>query len=262
MRAGVSGVPLGLAILAEQWLAYRRAAARANRDNTGQNEEEADMYNATAPMPRYIMWAFAISLTATIGTASAIYNTPAKAKGIKTDLVVAYQCTAPNATQFFVGAGIISACTPPFPTTNSNPANVTTFGPKGKATIKVGVANGDIKVGIKALDLLNNGMAANGINLGAKADRVIATSGTCAPGLPPQPAPLPGTECTSTDISPLFSALLSIPCTSGKCQLKTTVNTIVPGAISVGSLANTEIGGIGLTDPDGDVAFTSGLFIP
>jgi hypothetical protein len=44
--------------------------------------------------------------------------------------------------------------------------------------------------------------------------------------------------------------------------LKTTVNTIVPGAVSAGGLVNTEIGGIGLTDPDGDVAFTSGLFVP
>jgi hypothetical protein len=185
-----------------------------------------------------------------------------KAKGFKTDLVVAYGCTAPNATQFFVGAGIIAACMPPVPTTMTNPANVTTFGPKGKASIKVSVATGDIKVGIKAIDILNNGTPANGINLGAAANRVIVTSGNCAPGLPPQAAPVPGSECTSTDISSLFTAIFSIPCTSGKCVLKTTVNTIVPGAVSAGGLVNTEIGGIGLTDPDGDVAFTSGLFVP
>jgi hypothetical protein len=203
-----------------------------------------------------------LSVITFAGAASAVYNTPSKAKGIKTDLVVAYSCTAPNATQFFAGAGVISACTPPPPTTNTNTTNETTFGPKGSANIAVSVGKGDIKVAIKAGDIQNNGVPADAISLGAKADRVVATSGDCAPGVPPQAAPVPGTECSSQDISSLFTAIFSIPCTAGKCQLKTSVNTIVPGALSSGGVVQTEIGGIGLSDPDGDLAFTSGLFIP
>src|SRR5262245_34495479 len=149
---------------------------------------------------RLIVGVVAVSVLAVAGTASAVYNTPSKAKAIKTDLVVAYNCTVPNATQFFAGAGVISSCTPPFATTNTNPANVTTFGIKGAANVQVSVAKGDLKVGIKTADTLNNGVPANAVNLGAKANRVVSTSGNCAPGVPPQPAPVPGTECTSTDI--------------------------------------------------------------
>jgi hypothetical protein len=197
------------------------------------------------------------------GTAPAVYNVPAKAKKIKDDMVVAYNiCVAPNATQFFAGTGIIGACTPPTPTTNTNATNVTTFGIKGAANVQAGVITGDIKIGIKALDILNNGVPANSINLGTSTSRVVATSGNCAPGAPPQPAPVPGTECTSTDLSSLFGAIFSVPCTAGKCQLKTTVNTIIPGAITAGGKINIELAGVSLNDPDGDRAFTVGLFLP
>ncbi len=213
---------------------------------------------------RFVASATALSVAAVMsaGSALAAYNTPSKSKQIKADLVVSYKpCAAPNATQFFAGAGIITACTPPVPTTNTNPTNVTTFGPKGAANVAIQLGKGDIKVGIKASDVLNNGSPAS-VNLGAVAGSVVATSGSCAPGIPPQAAPVPGTECTSTDISTLFTAILSIPCTAGKCALKTTINTIVPGAITVGSKANTAIGGVGLSDPDGDPAFVQGLFLP
>jgi hypothetical protein len=210
---------------------------------------------------RVLVFSVILGVTASAGIAFAAYNTPAKAKKLKVDLTVAYDCTAPNATAFFAGAGILVACSPPVPVTNTNPANVTTFGIKGAANVQVGVATGDLKVGVKALDVLNNGMPAN-VSLGMSAARVLTTSGTCAPGLPPQPAPVPGTECTSTDIASLFSGLFAVPCVAGKCQLKTSVNTLVPGAITAGGKIVTEIGGISIDDPDGDRAFTQGLLIP
>ena len=212
---------------------------------------------------RFVVLATTVSMIVSAGTAPAVYNTPAKAKKIKDDMVVAYAvCVAPNATQFYSGAGIITACTPPVPLTNANGTNITTFGLKGAANIQAGVATGDLKVGIKALDILNNGVPANSINLGSSVSRVVVTGGNCAPGVPPQPAPVPGTDCTSTDLSSLFGGIFSIPCVAGKCQLKTTVNTIIPGAITAGSKTLIEIAGISLTDPDGDRAFTVGLFLP
>lgn len=213
---------------------------------------------------KFVASAAALSVAAVMsaGSALAAYNTPSKSKMIKTDLVVSYApCALPNASQFFAGAGIIPACNPPVPTTNADPTNVTTFGPKGAANVQIQVGKGDIKVGIKASDVLNNGLPAT-LPLGTVADTVVATSGSCAPGLPPQPLPVAGTECTSTDISSLFTAILSVPCTAGKCALKTTINTIVAGAITLGNKANTQIGGVGLSDPDGDPAFVQGLFLP
>jgi hypothetical protein len=212
---------------------------------------------------RIVLLGAIASLATFTGTALAVYNTPAKAKTLKVDMVVAYACTAPNASSCLGGScALIPACTPPVARTNTNPANVTTFGPKGSANATIGVGKGDLKIGIKAGDVLNNGVPANAVSLGSVSGTVIATSGNCAPGLPPQPAPVPGTECTSTNLGPLFSAVFTVPCTAGKCALKTTVNTIVPGTVTIGGLANTQIDGIGLSDPDGDLAFVTGVFIP
>jgi hypothetical protein len=202
-----------------------------------------------------------LALVGTGGLALAAYNVPFKAKKMKMDLAVAYECTAPNATQFFAGAGIIAACNPPAPATDSNPTNKTTFGPKGAANVSLSVAKGDMKVAVKASDVQNNGVAANSINLGSQATDVIATSSNCAPGTPPQAMPT-GIDCTSQDIGALFSAILAVPCTAGKCQLKTSINTIAPGAITAGGMVNITLGQIGLTDPDGDLAFATGVFIP
>lgn len=193
--------------------------------------------------------------------AFATFNVPAKASLLKINLAVAYNvCTSPNATQFQGPAGL-PACTPPVATTTNNPTNVTTFGPKGTAQAVISVVPGDIKIGIKASGVLNNGVPANGINLKAATTSVIATSNNCHTGTPPQ-SPPPNADCTSQNIGPLFSAIFNVPCTNGTCALKSTVNTIIPGAITSGTSANTQISGIGLADPDGDMAFQEGLFIP
>jgi hypothetical protein len=205
-----------------------------------------------------------LALAGASAMAIAAYNTPAKAKGIKTDLVVAYHvCPGPaNATQFF-GNAPLPACTPPNPVTNDNPTNEVTFGPKGSMNVAVALGSGDIKFAFKGADVQNNGSPFTG-NLTAAAKSVISTSNACAAGAPPQPKPAPGAgiDCTSEDLGALFSAVFEVPCTAGKCGLKSSVNTIAPNSVSSGSLANTQISGIGMQDPDGDVAFTSGLFIP
>jgi len=202
-----------------------------------------------------------IAVVALAASASATFNVPAKASSLKVNLVVAYNvCTSPNATQFQGAAGL-PACTPPVASTTNNPTNVTTFGPKGIAQAVVSVAKGDIKIAIKASGVLNNGVPANAINLKATTTSVVATSNNCHTGTPPQ-SPPPNADCTSEDLGPLFSAVFNVPCTNGTCALKSTVNTIIPGTITSGNSANTEISGIGLADPDGDEAFHEGLFIP
>jgi hypothetical protein len=205
--------------------------------------------------------ALAASLVLTAGAAMAAYNTPAKAKKLKVDLSVAYNVCggSPNASLVF-GMAPLPACTPPVPTTSNNPTNLTTFGPKGAASVQIGVATGDLKIGIKSIDVLNNGVPANSINLTAVSQTVVSTSGNCAMGLG-NPTP-DGTECTSQNIGPLFSAVFPVPCLAGKCALKTSVNTLLPGTITIGGKANTNISGIGLADPDGDLAFTEGIFLP
>lgn len=204
----------------------------------------------------------ALATIALAGTTTTVpYPIPKKASGIKLNLVTAYNvCASPNATQFQAGIGL-PACSPPVPTTTNNPLNDVEFGPKGLAQVGVSVSKGDIKIAIKASDIKNNGVAANGINLKATTASVIATSTNCHTGLPPQSPPA-NAYCTSTDLGPLFSAVFSVPCTAGKCALASTVNTIIPGTVMTGSQANTELSGIGLSDPDGDLTFHEGLFLP
>jgi hypothetical protein len=205
-----------------------------------------------------------LALAGASALAIAAYNVPVKAKAIKTDMVVAYHvCSgSPNATAFF-GNAPLPACMPPNPQTNDNPTNEVTFGPKGSMNIAVALGKGDIKIAVKGADIQNNGAPFDG-SLTAAAASVISTSSSCAAGAPPQPKPAPGAgiDCTSIDLGTLFSAVFAVPCTAGKCGLKSSVNTIAPNSVSTGSVANTQISGIGMQDPDGDLAFTSGLFIP
>jgi len=213
---------------------------------------------------RWLAVAAGLSLAGASAVAIATYNTPLKAKTIKTDLVVAYKtCAAPNATMFFSNTPL-PACTPPSPVTATNATHVVTFGPKGSMNIAASLGSGDIKVAVKGSDIQDNGMPSNS-NLKAAATSVISTVNNCAPGAPPQSPPPPGgaVDCTGQDLSFLFSAVIVVPCAAGKCSLKSSINTIIgPGAISTGTLANTQISGIGMKDGDGDIAFTSGLLIP
>jgi len=213
---------------------------------------------------RWLAVAASLALAGVSAVAIAAYNTPSKAKTIKTDLVVAYHvCSGPpNATQFFGTTGL-PACTPPSPVTADNGAHVVTFGPKGAMNVAVALGSADIKLAVKGSDIMENGMPSNG-NLKAAAASVITTVDSCAAGAPPQSMPPPGggIDCTSQDLGLFFSAVITVPCVAGKCSLKSSINTIIPGSITGGTLANTAISGIGMKDADGDLAFTSGLFIP
>jgi hypothetical protein len=216
-------------------------------------------------LSKWLVVAAGLSLAGGSAVAIAAYNTPSKAKTIKTDMVVAYHvCSGtPNATMFF-GTTPLPGCTPPSPMTADHAAHLVTFGPKGSMNLAVALGSGDIKVAVKGSDIMDNGSPAS-INLKAAASSVISTVNSCAnmAGATSPPAPGTGVDCTGQDLSFLFSAVIGIPCVAGKCSLKSSINTIIgAGAITTGSLANTQISGISVKDPDGDIAFTSGLFIP
>src|SRR5262245_20375466 len=130
---------------------------------------------------RWLAVAAGLSLAGASAVAIATYNTPLKAKTIKTDLVVAYKtCAAPNATMFFSNTPL-PACTPPSPVTATNATHVVTFGPKGSMNIAASLGSGDIKVAVKGSDIQDNGMPSNS-NLKAAATSVISTVNNCAPG--------------------------------------------------------------------------------
>jgi hypothetical protein len=192
---------------------------------------------------------------AAAGPVLATHNAPVKAKSIKVDLATAYNaCTGtPNDTQ---GTTLpLPACHPPVPTTNTNPTHKLSFGPKGSANLAVSAGNGDLKLSVKSSDILDNGVTiADGQQVGLHIDHTISTADSCSSG--------DTNGCTTIDVGPLFNNQFKATCTSGKCTLKTTVNTLSPGQISAGDRVNITFAGVGINDQDGDLAFSEGLFIP
>jgi len=205
-------------------------------------------------MRKVLLGAAGVSMLMVAGQAMAAYNTPAKAKGLKLDLAVAYNtCLAPNDTSG--SAPPLPACHPAVPTTNTNGTHKVSYGLKGAANLQVGVATGDIKIGVKSADIDDNGvLIADGQQLGLHLDHAVATTTNCASADPG--------GCSTQDLGLLFSNVFKAGCLKGKCTLKTTVNTVTPGQITAGAKVNITISGLGLSDQDGDLAFSEGLFIP
>lgn len=197
----------------------------------------------------------ACAVLAAATSAPAQHNAPLKAKGLKIDLVSAYNaCVAANDNQ---GSNPpLPACHPPTPSTNANGTHKVTFGPKGTANLQVQVTSGDIKLKVKTADILDNGVTiADGQQLGLHIDSAISTSNACQSGDP--------AGCTTIDLGALFNNQFKATCLKGKCTLSSTVNTLLgTNTISAGNRANISIAGAGINDQDSDVAFREGLFIP
>ena len=205
-------------------------------------------------MRELLVGAAGLSMLMVAGPALAQYNVPAKAKALKLDLAVAYNaCAVANDTTG--SAPPLPACHPAVPTTNTTATHKVSYGLKGAANIQVGVATGDIKIGVKSADIQDNGvLIADGQQLGLHIDHTVSTTSNCASADPG--------GCSTIDIGALFNNVFKTTCLKGKCTLKTTVNTLTPGQITAGAKVNISLAGLGLNDQDGDLAFAEGLFIP
>jgi hypothetical protein len=189
--------------------------------------------------------------------AFAQHNEPVKAGVVQDSQVLKYDaCTVPNTYASLAGTPF-PACNPPTPTTLTDLTNIISFGAKGNLTLIVKAGKGDVAVVAKGSDILRNASAANGAQLiFASASDIQVTSDSCNP----DPNANGTDPCTWTPIpSALF--ILPVTCTSGKCALKTTINTQIPGTLSSGSNAGIELPGLVALDNDGDVATISGIVV-
>jgi hypothetical protein len=188
-----------------------------------------------------------VAIVAAASVAGAIPFQPLKAKLAKVSMVVAYdQCVAPAPDH---RPPVTSSCTSPVASTANNGANVTTFGPDGQLLVQLKTAKGDLKVVAKGKDIVNNGSSYTGsLNLAVMLrmtdDANVGPSFT-APG-------------TVVD----FGFTVPIGCVAGVCKASTTFNALAVGLFAEGEAANVEIVRLQVEDPDGEVAFRPGLFVP
>jgi hypothetical protein len=200
-----------------------------------------------------------LMMAVTATTVLATHNHPLKAKGLKLDLAVAYNaCGVSNDSQGTTPP--LPACHPPVQTSSTNSAHVLTFGIKGAANVQVAVGTGDIKLKVKSADIhdsavAGNGVIADGSQLGLHVDHAISTSDACTSGDP--------AGCSTIDLGPLFNGQFKATCLAGKCTINSTINTLLGSpTIMAGDKVNISVGGVGINDQDGDLAFSEGLFIP
>jgi hypothetical protein len=190
-----------------------------------------------------------LALTAGVGllasVAFATHNEPAKAKGLKMELVTGYSaCTSPNKSTPGLG---IPACSPPV-------RNDSVCGfDGGKGSVKAKVITGDIKLQAKA----------KGLSAGCEGQTLCpvvsfrVTTDNCVPG---------SVDCTAVDLTNFQVGFPPAGCcvvSGGACKIKTTLNSNLPGAVSAGNRAGIEIHGCGLQRSSASgPAFTCGLFVP
>jgi len=162
-------------------------------------------------------------------------------------MVVAYdQCTSPASTH---RPPLGPSCTPPVASSANNGSNVTTFGPDGQLQVQLKMAKGDVKVVAKGKDIVNNGTSYTGsLNLIA----IIRLTDNANVGAS---YTTPGTVLD-------FSFGVPIGCVDGVCKASTTFNAIAAGLFAEGEASNIEIVRLDVEDPDGEVAFRPGLFVP
>ena len=157
------------------------------------------------------------------GVALAGHNEPKEAKEFKTSLVRAFAaCTAPN--DFTLNPGL-PACMPAIPEDSVcliDPVN-------GFGELLVQVLNGDVKIQV----IVDKMIGCDGETLDAVAT-VQVTTDNCAFGA----------DCTSVVVPdlPVASCVVS----GGKCEIDTTVNTVMPGSFVVGDNVGIEVLGCGL----------------
>jgi hypothetical protein len=196
------------------------------------------------------------------------YPRPRGATPLRASLVPAFkQCTAPNRTH---GAPLSSgSCKPPAQT--SSAATVGTPDANGKAANSVGyvlysVIPGDVRVSVSLSDVRRAGdLADYSGSLQARptvreTDRYNGSSGNEAGTVTDFPFPI-NAGCSGTPD----------PAVGATCEVGTTVDAVVPGAIRAGDRAIWELGAIEVYDggADGDPATADntlfarqGLFVP
>jgi hypothetical protein len=172
-------------------------------------------------------------------------NVPKKANKYQATIVQGVEaCTVANTIA--PGALMTPACDPVVP---SDPNCL--FDAKGGGKV-LAKAKDDIKIVAKLKKLVNEGAnSCEGETLCAVAS-IRTTADACGTGNP----------CTTIDQDDLPLGLACCQVQKGKCKIKTTVNTALPGALVPGNRTEFTIGQVGLkrTGSSG-VAFRAGLFL-
>lgn len=189
---------------------------------------------------RRIHWiaAGALALSLTASAAMAADGEPGKAGKYQSNLINASDnCVAPTETT--LGALPLPACP-----AGDNPA--CTFGDKGQAKVQA-KAKTDVALGLKIKGLENcpDGTVLQAFASFKSTTNNCSVSSRCTTASVPA-FPIPGATCTVSN---------------GGCQIKTTLNTLVPGIITVGENTAIELGTIGVGVGTVNVA-VAGLLIP
>jgi hypothetical protein len=154
-------------------------------------------------------------------------NPPKKAKKYSIEVVQGMSvCTAANTTA--PGLLATAACDPPVP---ADPGCV--FGLKGKGKVSAKSATGDIAIQAKltGLDLACVGESLCAVSGVRTTVNGCASTGSCS-------------TVTQVDL-PLGGACCTVDA-KGKCAIKTTVNSVLPGAITTGNVSEFTLGEVGL----------------
>jgi len=197
-------------------------------------------------MKRKIALAATVALGFAFAAAPAIgqlRNVPKKANKYQATIVQGVEaCTAANTT----APGLLGtpACDPVVP---SDPNCV--FDAKGGGKV-LAKSKDDIKIQAKLKKLVNEGAnSCEGETICAVAS-VRTTSNGC----------LSGNPCTTIDQNDLPLGVACCTVQKGKCKIKTTVNTALPGALVQGNQTEIIVGQVGLIRTGGPgVAFRAGL---
>ncbi len=180
-----------------------------------------------------------------VGPAMGQRSVPKKANKYQATIVQGVEaCTATNTT----APGILStpACDP---VVVSDPGCV--FDNKGAGKV-LAKSKDDIKISAKLSKLVNEGVnSCEGETLCAVAS-VRTTSDACGSGNP----------CTTVDQEDLPLGVACCTVQKGKCKIKTTVNTALPGALVPGNRTEFILGQVGLLRSGAPgVAFRAGLLL-
>jgi hypothetical protein len=161
---------------------------------------------------------------------------PAKAGGFKSSMVNAYPaCTTPTET---TGGSL------PLPACPANDPPLCTFGDKGKAAASAKTKT-DVAVQVQLQGLEN---CVDGTVLQAYANFTAATNDCTV-----------SSRCNTVALSNLVLGTCTVA--KGKCKIKTTVNTTIPGAITPGQNTAITLNGVGVTTGTSAVA-VAGVLVP
>ncbi len=209
-----------------------------------------------------------LSAVALMATGALADPNPKQAKAFKSEVVRRFNaCTSPNTKSSSLS---LQACQPATLTETTCGFDNIAGKDVGKGVVSTTVSgsaasnNGDIKF-TAALSGLNAGCEGH-VLCPASSVRVTSTNGGCSTG----------TSCTLVDLSDFQFGFddanaLTLECctvTSGKCKIKTTVNSdggLGAGAVPSGKATTFELKGLSLRDvsiPGNKVAFVAGAFVP